>query len=125
MREKDDDLYLSPQNLKISQQSQPISESSYHMVKNCNIYNIDGVKVPLFVKDFSFLKNSSYLQTIHKVERKEVGRLDKISHTYYKTPELWWLIAEVNNLDPFEVEEGQEIMIPSLQMFDFQAMAQL
>lgn len=44
------------------------------------------------------------------------GRLDLIAYRYYRTPELWWVIAEANNLFfPFEdVAVGTVLRIPSL-----------
>lgn len=98
-------------------------ESYYHMASNCALYEIDGVKYPLFMEDLSFLKNDAYLMTIHKVTAPEVERLDIISYKYYKTPELWWLIAEVNNIDAFDMYEGQELIIPELRAFDFYSMS--
>lgn len=51
----------------------------------------------------------------HIVEHSEVNRLDIISEKYYSTPDLWWSIALANNMiDPFIVNEGVMLRIPSL-----------
>lgn len=47
--------------------------------------------------------------------RLEKGRrLDKLANEYYNDSELWWLIAEANNLGrgTLYVEAGQRIRIP-------------
>lgn len=50
----------------------------------------------------------------HVVDRSEVNRLDIISNKYYMTPTLWWAIALANNMiDPFVVNEGVMLRIPS------------
>lgn len=46
-------------------------------------------------------------------------RLDTISHRYYGTSKLWWLIADMNDIqddliNPFVIPEGYELFIPSL-----------
>ena len=43
------------------------------------------------------------------------GRLDLISYRYYNTPELWWVLAEVNGLFfvPEDVVVGLILRIPS------------
>ncbi len=51
----------------------------------------------------------------HVVQHDEVGRLDIISTRYYGTPIYWWAIALANEfIDPFIVNEGVMIRIPSL-----------
>lgn len=50
----------------------------------------------------------------HVVTHAEVNRLDIISNTYYGRPDFWWAIALANNfIDPFVVQEGVMIRIPS------------
>jgi len=43
------------------------------------------------------------------------GRLDLIAYRYYRSPELWWVIAEANNLFfvPEDVVVGMVLRIPS------------
>ena len=51
----------------------------------------------------------------HVVKQSEVGRLDIISNQYYGSPIYWWAIALANDfIDPFIVNEGDLIRIPSL-----------
>jgi len=124
MRVKNKNLNLSDKNKKVVYKEEldtPL-ESYYHMGANCSLYNIDGIKYLMNIDDLSYLRADEYLQTIHKVKADEVNRLDKISYKYYNTPELFWLIASVNYIDPFELYEGQELFIPNLRAFDFVAM---
>ena len=72
--------------------------------------------------------SSTYLETYNQVEipetsedqyhvvtESEVNRLDLISNKFYGTPNNWWMIAIANNfIDPFVVNEGAMIRIPSL-----------
>lgn len=41
-------------------------------------------------------------------------RLDLLAYQFYGTPDLWWVIAEINQLlDPFtEVVVGKELRLP-------------
>ena len=51
----------------------------------------------------------------HVVSSTEEGRLDIISNKYYGSPTLWWAIALANEfIDPFVVNAGEMIRIPSL-----------
>lgn len=51
----------------------------------------------------------------HEVSAGEEGRLDLISHQYYGTSLLWWVIAEANDLFNVwtEVTSGKVLRIPS------------
>jgi hypothetical protein len=44
-----------------------------------------------------------------------VHRLDLISYQFYGTPQLWWVIAAVNNIvDPlYGAEDGTQLRIPT------------
>lgn len=71
---------------------------------------------------------SSYLETYnqikvpqgegdqyHIVEDSEVGRLDLIAYKYYSDSSYWWAIALANDfIDPFALNKGVMIRIPSL-----------
>ena len=51
----------------------------------------------------------------HIVKNEEINRLDIISQHYYGTPQLWWAIALANEfIDPFVVNQGDMIRIPSV-----------
>jgi len=51
------------------------------------------------------------------VPASAVPRLDLISNTFYGTPNLWWVIALVNDvLDPLVgVPQGTQIRVPTRQ----------
>lgn len=52
----------------------------------------------------------------HIVSSSEANRLDIISNKYYNTPTYWWAIALANEyVDPFIINEGDMIRIPSLR----------
>lgn len=125
MRIKDYDLELAVQNKKVynpEKLNTPL-ESYYHAGANCALYNIDQEKVLLFLEDFDYLKKENFLQNRHIIKKEEIGRIDLISYKYYKTPELFWLILAVNHhIDPFEMEEGMELLIPNLREFDLRSM---
>ena len=56
-------------------------------------------------------KNDSY----YRVTEGEVDRLDLVSHKYYKTPLLWWVIALASNIDdPFNVPVGTLLRVPPM-----------
>lgn len=78
--------------------------------KDTYLETYNQVKVPVSDED-------SY----HVVTHAEVNRLDLIANDYYGVPEFWWMIALANNLiDPFIINEGVMLRIPSLiTMNDF------
>jgi len=94
-------------------------ESKHHLSSFCKRYKFD-TKVNMFQKTISV---PSYVEgeKIHIVLDSEKHRLDYISWQYYSTPELWWTIAEVNNIDPFELTEGQVLRIlpPNYLMLNY------
>ena len=48
------------------------------------------------------------------VTPKYENRLDLVSHKYYQTPLLWWVIAEASNIfNPLSVPCGTTLRIPS------------
>ena len=53
--------------------------------------------------------------TLYRVTMAGERRLDLISHLHYGTPELWWVIALVNDLmDPIAgVASGADLRIPA------------
>lgn len=50
----------------------------------------------------------------HLVKKWEVGRPDLISFKYYGTPDYYWLILVANNKTIFDLQEGEWVVIPSL-----------
>lgn len=52
----------------------------------------------------------------YEVEAKYENRLDLISHKFYGTPLLYWVIAEASDLlDPQEIKTGTLLRIPNRQ----------
>lgn len=51
--------------------------------------------------------------SFYVVTTSDEQRLDLISYKYYKTPMLWWVIAEASEIyDPFDVPIGTVLRIP-------------
>lgn len=84
----------------------------HHMSANSKHFrfNNEGT-LPLFLKMFNDVPEYVDGEKIHLIKKHEINRLDLISHKYYGTPELLWVIAAVNNIDPLEMEEGIIIRI--------------
>ncbi|MEM2159678.1 MAG: hypothetical protein QXN55_01835 [Candidatus Nitrosotenuis sp.] len=53
----------------------------------------------------------------YTVENFYEGRLDLIANAFYKTPRLWWFLAQYNAiLDPItEITPGRVLRIPSME----------
>ena len=84
--------------------------SFHHMSRHCNQYRMKQLKMNIFQKVFDI---PDYIrgEKVHTVQSNEINRLDNISWYYYNNPELWWFIASINNIDPFELKEGQQLRI--------------
>ena len=53
----------------------------------------------------------------YSVEPAYANRLDLISYKFYNTPQLYWVIAEANDIiDPQNIEAGTVLRIPSRQV---------
>ena len=39
-------------------------------------------------------------------------RLDNLANKYYKNPNLWWYMAQANNLSTMNIEPGLNLRIP-------------
>ena len=82
-----------------------------------------------YLKRVTNADGECYIETPNKVSFRETNqdplyqvlegrqnRLDLISYDFYGTPLLWWVIAMVNNIsNPFDVEAGIVLRIPSIQ----------
>lgn len=82
------------------------------MFMNTPLYGVGGEVVaglqrPPTIKDASDL--------VYVVPPTGTNRFDLISQLFYGTPELWWLIAEVNDIvDPLTgVAPGTTIRVPT------------
>lgn len=91
------DLYTVVTSTTASTNNQPNSEYDY-LSGNMQIY------VPTVQPDTYF------------VRQHELARLDLISNTVYSTPNLWWLLARVNNIIDIENDMfvGQALFVPVL-----------
>lgn len=87
----------------------------YSRYKHCKrFYYSDGVAdvetLPQVVIEQS--TDDKFFRVTDKFE----NRLDLISYKYYKTVQLWWLIAYASNiLNPFDVPVGTVLRIPTIQ----------
>ncbi len=81
------------------------------MLSKTSIYNVDGNVVPGLMAPPIVADPTD---TLYRVTQSGQRRLDLISHLYYGTSELWWVIAFVNNLvDPIAgVSAGADLRIP-------------
>ena len=82
------------------------------MFAKTDVYTVEGTIVFGLMQDVVVPHSTD---TLTKVSPGQEQRLDLISAQSYGTPELWWVIARVNNLiDPEEgFEVAQQIRIPT------------
>jgi len=83
---------------------------------------VDDLKIKTYSKSDGKTSNTIALISeiniksyqIHTVNSSE--RIDIISKQYYGTPDYYWLIALVNNIDDFIVDfkKGKTLIIPDL-----------
>jgi hypothetical protein len=68
---------------------------------------VPGLQVPPVVEDQSDI--------LYKVSQGGAARLDLIADEFYGTPELWWVLAQVNpGTDPLiGFELGQSVRVPT------------
>lgn len=53
----------------------------------------------------------------HVVSVNDENRLDRVSHTYYDTTELYWVIALANGIvDPLTVKAGLVLRVPPIDI---------
>lgn len=110
------DLKAYPRNL-YKEYGRDKNISFHHMSRNSNHYGISQLTINLFLKNFivpSYVKG----EVLHTVTIEEINRLDNISWRYYRTPELWWFIALINNIDPFLLKDGQTLRILPLEYIE-------
>lgn len=81
----------------------------------------------LFQSTFKILKpnkdntgnNEVNYQAVHTVQPWEQGRLDRIAHKYYNEVDYLDGLMKYNNIsNPFSVEEGRELLIPTRETLD-------
>lgn len=83
----------------------------FSMLAKTPFYDIDGVITPGLVRPVVLPDFSDVVYTVTLAGER---RLDLISALHYGTPNLWWVIASVNNLvDGLAgVRVGTELRIP-------------
>jgi hypothetical protein len=91
---------------------QRIALPNYSMFVKTPIYEVDndvvfGLQVPVVIP--------SQNDIIYAVPAQGASRLDLISTEFYGVPDLWWVIASVNNMaDPLvSVPAGTNIRVPA------------
>jgi len=60
----------------------------------------------------------------HVVTDADCRRIDLIAWKYYRDVRLWWVIAEVNNINnPLEIPAGTTLRIPSYERVQMRVIA--
>jgi len=90
---------------------QRVTLPPFSMLSKTPIYSIDGSIVPGLITSPIV---SDPTDTLYRITQAGERRLDLISQLHYGTPELWWVLAFVNNLvDPIAgVAAGADIRVP-------------
>jgi len=77
---------------------------------NTPIYEIAGETVHALRRDATVADASDQLYVVPQVAK---DRLWLVSELFYGTDELWWVLAEVNNMqDPLILDMGTKLRIP-------------
>lgn len=88
-----------------------VERAPYSMFSKTPVYSVNGETVHGLMQDPVVPDASDDMFTVKDVEG---SRLDTISENFYGTPQLWWVLARVNNIqDPMlGVRQGTKIRIP-------------
>lgn len=81
-------------------------------------YTVNGNQ-ELDYLDSAFAGKSFTEMTRYTVAQEDIGRLDLVSMKFYKTPRLWWIIAQQNNILDInsEMQVGMTLSIPDINSF--------
>lgn len=92
---------------------QRIELPQYSMFTNTPIYDLGGDTIVFGLLQPSVVPADT--DELWVMPSAGVPRLDLLSNDFYGTPQLWWVIASVNNmLDPLvAVPEGTSIRVPT------------
>lgn len=108
---------MSKSNEYVKEQKKSSIPDSRSRLVDLVIYEYDG-KLFYETYDRPSVETNSFNDQIHVVQMGEEKNLPLISFLYYGTVELWWLIAEANDIgDPFDVHAGDTLVIPDLVSF--------
>jgi nucleoid-associated protein YgaU len=91
---------------------QKIDRPQYSMFSKTPVYDVDNLAVYGLLVDPVVADASDTLYTVTQAGEK---RFDLISKIFYGVPDLWWVIALVNNIqDPLSgVSAGTKLRIPT------------
>jgi hypothetical protein len=92
---------------------QRIELAQYSMFATTPIYDLGGDTVVFGLMQPAVVPSNT--DEVWVVPSAGVPRLDLLAADFYGTPELWWVLASVNNiLDPLvSVPEGTRIRVPT------------
>ena len=58
---------------------------------------------------------NSLRDSVYMVEAKFENRMDLVAHHFYRMPTVYWVIAAFNNkIDPFILEAGDVVRVPTM-----------
>lgn len=87
------------------------SDSRY--LKSSNVVTYNGVR--MYDIPYSVTTDNSPDDEFLVITSKYVNRYDKISYDKYANSRFWWVLSDINNKDnPFELNQGTTLRIPSL-----------
>src|SRR5574343_529251 len=110
-------IRMSKSNEYVKEQKKSSIPDSRSRLVDLVIYEYDG-KLFYETYDRPSVETNSFNDKIHVVQMGEEKNFPLISFLYYGTVELWWLIAEANDIgDPFDVHAGDTLVIPDLVSF--------
>jgi hypothetical protein len=85
----------------------PTSRYNYSVLYRSQSGDFWGTRPPLSLRPHP-------TDQFHQVTDSDSKRIDLIAWRYYRDVDLWWVIAEVNNVgSPLEIKSGTILRIPS------------
>jgi hypothetical protein len=83
--------------------------------------DVDGNTEPIFLDRSPFDYEWETVNATVRLNSQLVHRIDRIANQYFNDPNLYWVVLAANNvLDPYELEVGDELVIPKPEeFFDF------
>lgn len=96
--------------------------SRHHMSMNSYLYQYPEGNILLATKSFAdIIPDYVDGEETYRLRENDLHRFDRISYKFYGTPELWWVIAAVNNIiDPFnDPQENMALRILPLHYVEY------